>query len=231
MMNKRYLTEAEQRRLLEAAKGSSDPLARRDYWWMRLMLSTGARVQEFSKLTLEQAERSLASGWLVVRPEQRKRSSTGQARAHDYVVTATVAECLRALIAIHQRDAAAGTCTAAEAPLIWGRDGTALSVRSYQARIKQWAKAAGLEDRVSPHWLRHSRGVNIVRRSRSANPLKVVQLALGHANLQTSGIYTQMLKEDFVQAMHAVDGARMPRAQARAAELRHQANQQGGAAL
>lgn len=201
---KRYLTESEQQKLLRAARGSNDPLAQRDYWWMRLMLGTGMRVQELSLLSLDQAESALSTGWLIVNAAQRKGGKKGQ----EYVVTQSVRDCLEALIE-HQRLEPAPVDGSGPAPLIWGREGQRLSVRSYQSRIKGWVQAAQLDPRVSPHWLRHSRGVNIIHRSRSANPLKVVQLALGHASVASSGIYTQMLREDYVRDLHGVDGARM----------------------
>jgi site-specific recombinase XerC len=218
-MNKRFLTESEQRALLQAAKRCADPLAQRDYWWMRCMLATGARVNEFSLITVDQAERALASGYLVIRPEQRKKSPKGnKAPAHEYVVTATVRESLQALLAL-QREEATRWAIEGPQPLMWGRTGGPLSVRSLQARIKHWGQVAGLGDRISPHWLRHTRGVNIVRRTRSGNPIKTVQLALGHRNASTSAIYTQMAAADFERDMHAIDGACMSRAAARAYEL------------
>ena len=201
---KRYLTEGEQQKLLRAARGSTDPLAQRDYWWMRLMLATGMRVQELSLLSAEQAEAALATGWLIVDKAQRK----GRRRGQEYVVTQSVRDCLTALLAL-QRDEPAPAGLDGPAPLLWGREGGRLSVRSYQARMKLWIRAAQLDPRMSPHWLRHSRGVNIIARSRSANPLKVVQTALGHESIASSGIYTQMLREDYVRDLHGIDGARM----------------------
>jgi site-specific recombinase XerC len=208
---KRYLTEPEQQALLRAARDSSDPLAQRDYWWMRLMLATGARVTEFARITADQAEAALATGWLVVPAAQRK----GGKRGHEYLLTQSVRDSLQALLALQQqRPAPIDGC--APAPLVWGRDGAALSVRSYQARMKNWARAAGLDLRASPHWLRHSRGVNVIRRSRSRNPLKVAQLALGHASISSTGVYTQMARDEYARDLQVIDGARMSRAAARA---------------
>lgn len=220
-MVKRYLTEPEQQALLRAARGSSEPLAQRDYWWMRLLLATGQRINEFALMTREQAEQALATGWLVVGKAQRK----GGRRGHEYPVTQSVRESLRALLDLQRREASP-IDGSGPAPLVWGRDGAALSVRSYQARLKLWARAAGLDARISPHWLRHSRGVNIIRRSRSQNPLKVAQQALGHESISSTGIYTQMAREEYVRDLQAIDGARMSRRDAR----RLAEQQDGGAA-
>jgi site-specific recombinase XerD len=208
-MMRRYLTEAEQQALLRAAKGSSDPLALRDYHWMRLLIGTGMRVQEFALLTAQQAEQALASGWLITRAEQRK----GGRHGHEYLVTQSVREGLEALLEL-QSSALLRCIHNGPEPLVWGRalvagQADGMSVRSYQARMKLWAKAAGLDPRISPHWLRHTRGMNIIHRSRSRNPLKVVQQALGHESIASTGIYTRMAREEYVRDLQAIDGGRM----------------------
>lgn len=201
-MLKRFLNEQEQAALLKAAKASSDPLAQRDAHWMRLLIETGARVAELASFTAPQAEAALRTGYLVVLPEQRKAAPGGRRRGHEYLVTDPVRACLVALLKL-QRFYAVPLEASAPQPLIWGRCGEPLSVRSYQARIKMWAKAAGLDFRISPHWLRHTRGVNIVNRSEAKNPLKVVQLALGHASIASTGIYTQMQRHEYEAALKA----------------------------
>lgn len=104
-------------------------------------------------------------------------------------------------------------------PLVWGRDEAGfappLSVRSYEARLKLWANAAGLDARISPHWLRHTRAMNIMRRSRGKDALRVAKLALNHASLRSTGVYTAMCREEYEQAIHLVDGGRVPRRMAR----------------
>lgn len=214
-MMTRYLSDAEQQALLRAAKGSSDPLALRDYHWMRLLIGTGMRVNEFALLSAAQAEAALATGWLVVQPQQRK----GGKRGHEYLVTQGVREDLQALLQL-QREPALRTLPDGPPPLVWGRslDGMyapPLSVRSYQARLKLWVKAAGLDERISPHWLRHTRALNIMRRSRGRNPLQVVKTALGHESIASTGIYTRMCREEYVRELQAVDGRRVSKAAAR----------------
>lgn len=205
----RALTEPQQRQLLATAKAKACPLARRDYWWMKLMLATGIRVREFSLITAPAAEEALAFGWLVMPAKTRK----GGKRGHEYLVTATVRECLLALLDMHRADAPAG-CEDPAPPLLWGRAGKPLSVRSYQCRLKEWALAAGLGKYVSPHWMRHSRGLNIMSRSKSREPLKTVQAALGHVSIASSAVYGHMAREALVRDLHHVDGQRLSRSQA-----------------
>lgn len=219
LMMKRYLTDDEQRRLLHAAKSQAGLLAQRDYAWMRLLIETGMRVNELATMGLEQAQRALATGWLVVSKAQRKGGKTG----HEYLVTEPVRQCLDTLVDLHAELSPALHFPAGEAaPLLWGRCGVVggrvlhehMSVRSFQSRMKLWAGLAGLPE-VSPHWLRHTRGVNIIRRSRGNNPLKVAQLALGHASIASTGIYTQMSREELTRELQQVAGGRMRRADAR----------------
>ena len=236
-MLKRYLTDEEQRELLKVTKAQAGLLAQRDHAWIKLLIETGMRVNELATLTFLQATQALATGWLVIKAEQRKghglKARAGEEKrpakrvSHEYMVTEPVRQCLVKLIAL-QMELHPAVMVPPEVmpPLIWGRCGVVqrkgvpvvlaehMSVRSFQARMKHWGKLAGLAEGVSPHWLRHTRGVNIIRRSRGNNPLKVAQLALGHASIASTGIYTQMSREEFAQEMQAVAGGRMRRADA-----------------
>lgn len=239
LMKKRYLNDAEQALLLGAAKKHSSPLAQRDYAWMRLLIETGMRVNELATLDFRQASNALGTGWLVIRAEQRKghgaKTKEGEEKkpakreGHEYMVTEPVRQCLETLMALQDELRPAFSIPPEVLPpLIWGRCGEVrikgekvmlaehMSVRSFQARMKHWAYLAGLPDGVSPHWLRHTRGVNIIRRSRGSNPLKVAQLALGHVSIASTGIYTQMSREEFAREMQNVAGGRMRQKDARA---------------
>ena len=232
---RRYLEDEEQKALLKAAKDQAGLLAQRDYAWMKLLIETGMRINELALLELRQAEMALKTGWLSIRAEQRKghgvkakegeQPKPAKRSPHEYMVTAPVRECLCILIDLQPELAPALELPPNEpAPLLWGRCGIVrgkvlhehMSVRSFQVRMKHWASLAGLPEGVSPHWLRHTRGVNIIRRSRGNNPLKVAQMALGHASIASTGIYTQMSREEFSRELNLVAGGRMRRSDARA---------------
>lgn len=214
MMQKRYLTEDQQRQLLRAAKACSDALAQRDYHWMSVLILTGMRIQEFGHLTAHLVRVALACGWLVSKKEHCK----GQRKANEYCVTQQLRQHLVALLALSDGHAAAiGLTCEPDQPLVWGREISAsspiapLSVRSYEARLKVWAAAAGLDPRISPHWLRHTRAMNIMRRSRGDNPLKVAQIAMNHTSLKSTGVYLQISREEFEREVQQVDGGRVPK--------------------
>lgn len=233
-MMRRYLTDEEQRKLLAAVRlvagldkvdteagAQMRVLAARDWAWIKALLETGMRVGELAWLELAQAKHALATGWLCVRGDQRKGANDKPGRAHEYVVTEPLRRCLVLLVRLQGELRPMGVAVLGAEPLMWGRPRTDdgghlvvghISVRSLQDRMKVWLRLASLDQRVSPHWMRHSRGVNVMKRSRGGNPLKSVQLALGHASIASSGIYTQMLREDFVRDMHQVAGGRVPKA-------------------
>lgn len=214
-MQKKYLTELEQSRLLLGVSKVADPLAQRDYHWIAALILTGMRVQEFSRLTVPMVQQALAGGWLVSPKEHCK----GGKRGNEYLVTARLRTHLEALVKLSHELGAGCVVPEAGQPLVWGRDvaGIAgpLSVRSYEARLKHWAVHAQLDARISPHWLRHTRGMNIMRRSRGSNPLKVAQIALGHRSLKSTGIYLDMSREEYERELQLVDGGRLPKKVAR----------------
>lgn len=61
-----------------------------------------------------------------------------------------------------------------------------LSTRQVERIVARAAAQAGVPKAVSPHWLRHAYATHALRRGA---PLPVVQHALGHARLDTTGVY------------------------------------------
>jgi site-specific recombinase XerD len=66
-------------------------------------------------------------------------------------------------------------------------------------RVQHWLRKAGITKPLGPHGLRHTFATRLHDRSRD---LRVVQEALGHADLATTEIYTHV-KNDRLEA--AVD--------------------------
>ena len=198
---KRYLTEAQQGELLRTINKHAGLLARRDSAWVRLLQSTGMRLNELVLMTVGDAELALRHGRLFVPKERRK----GGHRDHDYLVTEPVRRALADLLAVRREQGHADILTA---PLVMSRKHVALTARAYEQRVASWAVLAGLGEKVSPHWFRHTRAMNIMRRSTASDPRGVVQAALGHASISSTGVYTRITKEDMEEALREVDGPR-----------------------
>lgn len=86
-----------------------------------------------------------------------------------------------------------------------GRNGVPISQGVVRARLKQWAKAQGIQKRVYPHLLRHSFASHMLE---SSGDLRSVQEMLGHADISTTQIYTHL---DFQHLTKVYDAAH-PRA-------------------
>lgn len=83
--------------------------------------------------------------------------------------------------------------------------GTRLSTRSVQQRLKVCATRAGIDQNLYPHLLRHCFASHMLSES---GDLRAVQEMLGHADVGTTQIYTQV---DFVKLTQIYDVAH-PRA-------------------
>lgn len=196
---KRYLTEDEQRLLLSTPKKFNHVVARRDYAWMRLLTVTGFRIGELQKLTVATALLALKVGYIHIPREHRK----GKKSPLEKYVTQPVRESLIDLLDIRRE---MGYTDTGDVPLVMSRKQGGMTIRAFQQRVAYWAQAAGIASNVSPHWFRHTRAMNIMRKSTSNDPRGIVQAELGHASIQSSGIYTEMTKEDLALALEEIDG-------------------------
>ncbi len=76
--------------------------------------------------------------------------------------------------------------------------GSAINDRYLRAMVKRRAKKAGILKDVHPHMLRHSFATDLYRESKN---IRLVQKALGHADLSTTMIYTHIHDEELESAM------------------------------
>jgi site-specific recombinase XerC len=206
----RYLTEDEQARLLGILKTAAgrDTLGRRDDAAVRALIHSGLRIGEFLRITVIDALAALRGDYLFIPREHRKGFGKGTARDHEVYVTAPLRRAVEDLLKVRAELFPEG-CRE-DAPLIVGRNGEVMTVRNFQLRYKEHARTAGIA-RSSPHWLRHTRGQNIMRRSTAADPRGIVQRALGHVSIASTGVYTATPREAVEAGLREVDGLRSGR--------------------
>ena len=70
--------------------------------------------------------------------------------------------------------------------------------RYVQEMVRRYSGRAGIAKRITPHTLRHSFATDLYRET--AN-IRLVQKALGHADLSTTMIYTHVYDEEIMAAM------------------------------
>jgi site-specific recombinase XerD len=195
MKRNRCLTNEEESKLRRAMRRRGDLLGRRDYAWVRLLLTTGMRLKEFSMLTVGDAWAALNLGYLFVPKEHRKK------QACDLSVHAKgeVQDALRDLLSVCAEMSGTSSTRLPEGhPLVLSRNGEAMSERAYQQRMKEIAIEAGIDPAVSPHWLRHTFAVTFLENSEGTPQAALVRLKnlLGHTSISSCMEYLTMSRED-----------------------------------
>ena len=164
------LNEPSVKKLLEASREDSRPLARRDTAILELLYSSGLRVSELVNARLENLY--LEDGAIRVTGKGNK--------------TRVVPEGSAALEALNrylegERPSLVSRQTGSEIFLSkWGKRLT--TTRIWQI-VKQRAKLAGIEQNVYPHLLRHSFATHLLG---NGADLRVIQELLGHADISTT---------------------------------------------
>ena len=170
-----------------------DPVSKRDRAMLELLYSSGLRLSELVGLNPEDID--FGDNLVHVTGKGGKQRLVPVGRKAQAALRGWLE--IRALLA--KQD---------EIALFVGIRGRRIGPRMIEARVKHWAKNAGIPQRVYPHLFRHSFATHILE---SSQDLRGVQELLGHADISTTQIYTHL---DFQHLAQIYDKAH-PRARRR----------------
>jgi len=174
------LSASEIERLLDAVRQGPPRLAKRDYAIVQLMLQTGIRVGELTRLRLSDVLLSKEKGVLKIRGQ-------GASQDRDVPLNASV----RRAIGVYLEERP----TSIDDHLFLSRKGNPLSVRAAQRLINTYAQAAGLE-RVSTYTLRQTCGQHMLK---DTGDLSLVARFMGHKRLETAIKYVLPRRDDLTE--------------------------------
>ncbi|MTI00262.1 tyrosine recombinase XerC [Roseibium sp. RKSG952] len=153
---------------------------------LTLLYGCGLRISEALSLT----------GRTAPTPETRTIRITGKGGKERIVPTLpVVGEAVEAYLKL------CPYVVSADGPLFLGARGGPLNPRMIQLAMEKLRGALGLPDSATPHALRHSFATHLLS---GGGDLRTIQELMGHANLSSTQIYTEI---DSVQLLNAYDKA------------------------
>ncbi|PTX92162.1 recombinase XerD [Verrucomicrobia bacterium LW23] len=179
------MSEAGVTRLLEAPRRKYDAQAApspgrqrrytewqmwRDIAWLEVFYSGGLRIAELA--ALRRGDVDMSAGFVRVLGKGGKERLC--------LLGEPAADALRAYLT---------QCPHEGAELFVSERGKALTCRHIQLALKEFLAIAGLDEKMTPHKLRHSFATHMLD---NGADLRSVQELLGHANLTTTQIYTSV---------------------------------------
>ena len=170
------ITAEEVDKLMAAPSGDA-PATQRDRAMLELLYATGLRVSELVALSINDVD--LAAGSVrCLGKGKKERLLPIYDRARE-ALAAYINEGRPKLLGKNSEEEA----------LFLNRRGTRLTRQGLWLIIKRYVEEVGIRENVTPHTLRHSFATHMLS---GGADLRAVQQMLGHANISTTQIYTQV---------------------------------------
>ena len=162
----------------------------RDHAMLELMYATGMRVTELVSLNINSLHLSPAPAWARCLGKGSKERTIPVHEAAVLSITKYLDEARPILLK-----------TRASQALFVNRRGERLTRQGFWLILKGYAKTAGITSHVTPHTLRHSFATHLLRGGAS---VRDVQELLGHANVSTTQVYTQLADDHLREVYQSV---------------------------
>ncbi len=176
----RPLSTIEVDELLEQPTKRTTPEAKRDRAMLELLYATGVRVTELVSLNI--ADLNMRGPYVRCMGKGSKERTIPLHEQAAVVVADYLDEARAALVKNNRKESA----------LFVNHRGNRLTRQGFWAILKQYAKEAKISSRVTPYTLRHSFATHMLR---GGAPLRDVQELLGHNQISTTKLYTQIAEE------------------------------------
>ena len=176
----KILSPQEIEALLEQPARSDDSKSLRDKAFLELLYATGMRVSELVSLGVQSVDLEDAEVLCTNRGNKQRTLPLSDGAT----------EALRTYL---DRGRPALLRQSEETALFLNHRGQRLTRQGLWLIIKSHVKAAGLDVDVTPHTLRHSFATHLIR---DGADLRDVQKLLGHANISTTQIYTEVEEQE-----------------------------------
>ncbi|MHC4398656.1 MAG: tyrosine recombinase XerC [Planctomycetota bacterium] len=171
-----FLSSEDLGRLLEAPP-SNQPLGLRDRAILETMYSAGLRVSEL--VGISEGDLDFEAGVARVRGKGRRERL---APIGSYATRA-----LKRWLGVRRLDNIEPS--GPEAPVFVNKFGRRITTRSVARMLEKYLRQTGLDERTTPHSLRHSFATHLLDRGAD---IRSVQELLGHKSLVTTQIYTHV---------------------------------------
>tara|TARA_B100001093_G_C26837705_1_gene1019124 strand:- start:1846 stop:2754 length:909 start_codon:yes stop_codon:yes gene_type:complete len=145
----------------------------RDKAMIELMYGSGLRLSEITSLNISS-----------ISNKDKLISVIGKGNKQRYLPIGS-----QALMALDKWLIKRNASDISDEALFLNKYGKRLSNRSVQTRLNYWASYKGLNCKISPHTLRHSCATHLLE---SSGDLRAVQEFLGHEDISTTQIYTNV---------------------------------------